>query len=585
MNRLFRFLAELRRRRVYHVAVVYAAAAFVAAQAAEIFLPRLGLPDWTVTLVVVLAVTGFPVALILGWVFDITPSGVHRTTGPPDRPDAPRPGGWRVAGGTMAAAGVLLLGGWWLSSMAFGPPSPGLDRLAVLPLANLTGDPGEEYFVQGMHDALISELAQAGISVIARPSVMRYQGAETPLRVVARELGVGAVITGSVLRAGDSVRIRVQLIETATEGHLWAATYDAELRDVLTLHRQLTQEVAREIEARLGLQAEARLAAARPVDPDAYEAWLRGRFHADRWTPRDQDIALQYFELALARDPEYAPAYAGIAEVWHVRRQFGLVPPRVAGPEIKAAILRALELDGDLAEAHMIRGMDATWGDWDWETAERSFRRALGINPSFAQVRAPYSHLLFTVGRPEEGMAQIRRALELDPFNPFIQSIYGIDLIFARRYEEAIVQLRRTVAMDPEHGLARHHLKRAYALNGMAEEAFAELRRTLPQGHDLEEVLDVAYAEEGYAGVLRRVAESRAAAARAGGMEANAPGWVIARVYAQVGDADEAFAWLEEAFEVRDPNLPYIAVDPDFDGLRDDPRFRELLRRMNLGEG
>jgi TolB-like protein/Tfp pilus assembly protein PilF len=583
MSRLLAFLRELRRRRVYHVAAVYGAAAFVAAQGAEIFLPRLGLPDWTVTLVVVLAVAGFPVALILGWTFDLTPEGVRRT-GEAREGEAPlRPGRWRLLGGTAAAVAVLVGGGWWLSARAFDrSPAPPIHRLAVLPLANLMNDPEEEYFVQGMHDALISELHQAGLEVIARTSVMGYRDTDRPVRLIARELGVGAVIEGSVLREGDRVRIRVQLVHGATESHLWGRTYDAQLRDVLGLHRRITWEVAEEIRASLSPGAERRLAADEPVNAEAYEAWLRGRFHKDRWTPRDSEIALQYFERALERDPRYAPAHVGIAEVWHFRRQAGMVPAREAGPHVKAAAMRALELDPALAPAWMIRGMDATWGDWDWVAAEEAFRRAVELSPGFAQVRAPFSHFLFVMGREEEALAQIERALALDPFNPFIKSIYGIDLIFARRYDEAIRQLLGTLALDPEHGLARHHLKRAYALSGMHAEAFEAIRRAMPPVGGHAEGLEAAFAEGGYPAALRILADARADAARADGAAANLAGWEVARLYAQIGDLDEAFRWLEEAFERRDPNLPYVAVDPDFDNLRGDPRFAGLLRRMNL---
>ena len=275
-------------------------------------------------------------------------------------------------------------------------PAPRIESIAVLPLANLSGDPEQDYFAAGMHEALITDLAKLGgfKRVIARSSVMRYQDTDKPLPQIARELNVDAVITGSVLRSGDRVRITAQLINAATQELLWADRYERELRDVLSLQNEIVAAIAREIQLQLTPQEQARLAIARTVNPEAYEDYLQGQFHWYKQSPQGFETALQYFELALEKDPNYTLAYTGIAAVWGSRHQHGLGPTREAGPRAKAAALKALELDSTLAEVQHRLAAVRVWTDWDWEGGEAEFRRALEINPNYAGAHSAYSHLL-----------------------------------------------------------------------------------------------------------------------------------------------------------------------------------------------
>ncbi len=486
----------------------------------------------------------------------------------------------------VALAAVVLLSGlgWWLvrERAGLGGPVDGpIVSLAVLPLQNLMGDPEQEYFVDGMSEALIADLSKIGaLKVISRTSVMQYKDARKPLREIARELGVDGIIEGSVLRADGRVRITAQLIRAATDTHLWAESYERDLQDVLRLQSEVAQAIAREIEIVVTPEEEARLASASTVNPEAYEAYLKGQFHWYKQSPQDYETALEYFQLALEKDPNYALAYTGIAAVWGGRQQHGLVPPREAGPRAKAAALKALELDSTLAEVHHRLAAVRVWTDWDWEGGEAEFRRALEINPNYAEARAVYSHLLMIMRRPEEAMAQIERALELDPFNSFFQGMYGVDLIFVRRYDDAIVQFRNALRTAPNDLLAHYVLWDALHMKRRYEEALVEAKAHYDAAGDREagEALARGYAEAGYPGAMSLAAETLAARSK---LTYVSP-FDIAHLYALAGENDRTLEWLERAYEERDPNMPYLSVIPVFDPLRDDPRFQDLLRRMDL---
>ncbi|MGH7510214.1 MAG: protein kinase domain-containing protein [Gemmatimonadales bacterium] len=477
------------------------------------------------------------------------------------------------------AAGVLLLGagGWWVSGMV---EEPAIRRLAVLPLANLTNDPEQEYFAQGMHDALISELAQAGVPVIGRTSVMQYQQTIKPAREITRELNADAVVEASVARSGDSVFIRAQLVDGGTEQTLWAGAYAGDLRSVQALHRQVTRAIAGEVRSALTPEAEARLSDAQPVNPEAYEAYLKGMFHWRRATPQDLETAEQYFRLALTRDPGYALAHAGIALVWVARQQNGYVAASKASPLAKAAAARALALDSTLADVHFTLAGIRCWTDWDWKGAESSFRRAIALNPNGPQSRAYYSHLLHILGRPKEAMAQIDLALKLDPLNPLFQGLYAMDLMYARRFDDAIALLQETLKTEPHNAVALATLRSAYHQKAMYPEALDVWKASFLAKGDAEaaEALARGSAEAGYSGALTRVAELLTARSRT----SHVTPWQIGTLYTRAGKNEAALDWLEKAYQARDPNMPYLSVDPIFDELRSDPRFQDLLRRMDL---
>ena len=479
----------------------------------------------------------------------------------------------------MAGALILALGAWLL---IFPKRGQAFDSIAVLPIENLTGDPGLEYFAEGATDELIGQLAQIGaLRVISRTSVMKYKASKTPVPELARELKVKGVVEGAVHRAGDRVRIRVELIDALPEErNLWSQTYDRAMTDVLVMYSEMARTIAGRMQVKLAPQELTRLAAARKVDPEAYDAYLKGQSHWYKLTRPDLESALQDFELALAEDPNYAQAYAGIAGVWIGRLQQGFVPRSEAAPKAKAAAAKALELDSMLAEVHNILGGIKTWTDWDWEGGEAEYRRAIELNPNYPDPRATLSHLLNIRKRPEEAMSQIQRALELDPLNALFRAHYAMDLMYARRYDDAVAVLLDTLKTSPNDLVALSTLRSAYHMKHMVPEALDAWKASYAArgDHEAEEALARGFREGGYPKALERAAETLAARSS----EVYVPAWQIGTLYTRAGKKDEALRWLEKAYQAHDPNMPYISVDPIFDVLRDDPRFKDLLRRMNL---
>ncbi|MBN1223134.1 MAG: protein kinase, partial [Candidatus Aminicenantes bacterium] len=459
-----------------------------------------------------------------------------------------------------------------------------MDSIAVLPVDNLSGDPGQEYFSDGMTDALINELSKiSSLRVISRQSVMRYKRSEKSVSEIAKELGVKVVVEASVLTAGNRVQMRTQLIQAASERNLWAQSYEREISDILILQSEMAQAITHEIRIKMTPQEEALLTSARRVDPEAYEAYLKGQFHWYKLTRQDLDTALQYFELAREKDPNYALAYSGIASVWIGFQQQGLVPSSEAGPKAKAAALKALELDDTLAEVHDTLAGIKAWTDWDWEGGETEYRRSIELNPNYPDARASYSHLLSIMRRPDEAMAQIERVMDLDPLNVLFRDHYAMILMYAHRYDEAVNLLREILKISPDDWVALAALRTAFHLKKMYPEALEIWKRSYAAkgDHEAEETLMRGYQEGGYQVALQRVAEMMEVRSHTTFVTP----WQIGTLYTRAGKYDKALDWLEKAYEAHDPNMPYISVDPIFDDMRSDLRFKDLLRRMNLPLG
>jgi len=459
---------------------------------------------------------------------------------------------------------------------------PAYERLAVLPPTNLMNDPEQAYFVQGVHNALISELQRAGVVVIARQSMLKYQNTGMQIREIAQELGVDALIQPSVMRAGDSVEIEVSLVDGTTQQYVADPIIRrGDLRDVERLYRGLTAAIATEIHATLAPQAEAFLASARPVNPQAYEAYLKGQFHSDKYTPQDLEMALHYYQTALEIDPDYALAYVGIAYVWQDRAQFGMVPSNEALPRVRTALARALELDSTLVEAQADPAMK-TWLEWDWEAAETAFLRLIEFNPNDPGTRSTYSHFLLITKRPTEALEQSELAIEADPFGEGIQAWHAMVLYMVRRYDDAIAQCQRLLRMSPNNGLALSGLWLVYEAKGMYDESLAAAQSFFSVlGYtQAEEALASGYAEGGYRGAMRHLGDTLATVRNVTYVLPTD----IALAHALAGENSRALDWLEQGFEERDPGMPYLGAVPIYDPLREDPRFQDLVRRMGLPE-
>ena len=458
-----------------------------------------------------------------------------------------------------------------------GGASPGrIESLAVLPLANLSGDPEQEYFADGMTEALIANLGKIGaLQVRSRTSIMQYKGVKKSLPEIARELNVDAVVEGSVLRVGDQVRITAQLIHAPTDTHLWVDSYERDLRDVLALQREVARAIAREIKVAVTTTEETRLASARRVNPETYEAYLKGMFYLNKFTPEGTEKGLDYLRQAIEKDPADPLAYAGLARGYSIIGH-GPAPSPEALPRAKAAALKALELDDTVAEAHAALAQIKLYEDWDWEAAEQAFQRALKLNPNLALTRAHYSWYLQLFGRTDEALAEMRRVQEVDPLAPLWPAYQGWQYWWAGQYEEAIDEARKSLELDSDFAVGLYVLGSVYAAKGMYEEAIAAHQKTGAVAPDWGWGLGHTYVLAGQKDKARKIAAD---------LEEEAKNhWGLAEIYTALGEKDEAFRWLEAGYEYRHNWIPWMGWNPNYEPLRSDPRFGDLLRRMNLPE-
>jgi TolB-like protein/tRNA A-37 threonylcarbamoyl transferase component Bud32/Tfp pilus assembly protein PilF len=503
---------------------------------------------------------------------------------------APAPSGWRKealpaaygAAGVLALVAVLVglnVGGW--RERLMGKPSPtSVSSLAVLPLENLSHNPEQDYFADGMTEELITQLAQIGATrVISRTSVMPYKGVQKPLPQIARELKVDAVVEGSVQRLGDRVRITAQLVEGATDRHLWAQSYERDLKDVLALQSEVARAIAGEIRVKLTPQQQARLAAKRAVNPAAHEAYLRGRFQANMATRESLQRSIEYYQQALQIDPQDALAYAGMADSYAALEGYYL-PPWETMPRAKAAATKALQLDESLAEAHTSLGFVRLLYDYDWSEAEREFQRAIELNSNFADAHHGYAAYFAAMGKRDEALAEIRRAQELDPLSSAINVELAWLLFISRQNEQAIEQCRKMIDVEPRLALAHTFLALAYARKGQFAEAVAEAEkgRQLDDSPLVAAMLGGIYAAANKGAAARRVLEQLKEEAK----QRYVCPYEVAVIHLHLGDKDQALKWLQKAYAEHESCMAWLKVDPRFDPLRSDPRFADLLRRIGL---
>lgn len=574
------FWGELKRRNVFRVGVAYLALAWLLVQVASIVLPAFDVARWAMQGTIVVLAIGFPIALICAWIYEFTPEGLRRTDDLPPEAVVVVHSGRKLDFaiiGVLALALITVVAGRYLIEPE---PVARLDSIAVLPLVNLSGDSDQEYFADGMTEALISNLAKiSALRVISRTSAMRYKNSTMSLPEIAAELGVAVIVEGSAVRSGDRIRITAQLIDAATDRHLWTETYDRDFSDSLALQSALARRIAEQIAITVTPQEQQRLAAATGVDSVAYEAYLKGLQHFYRLTPADLDLAQQYFESALEADPDSARAHAGVALTWVGRMQMGFIPASVAGPQAKAFALRALTLDEDIAEVHFVLANVNTWFEWDFAAAETQFLRAIELRPGYPDAAALYSHYLSAMGRTDEALEQIDRALDLDPFNPFFRALNGVVLHMAGRYDEATDEFQAALAVVPNLPFALQVMTGSLHFAGRYDEALAAQKTLMTVLGDAQAAaaLDSADGEGGYVKAMRRVAEISGERSLAVG----AAGFFVASRYSYAGDSENVIAWVRHAIEQRDPNVPYLRL-PEFGAVRGDPRFAALVEEVGL---
>jgi TolB-like protein/DNA-binding winged helix-turn-helix (wHTH) protein/Tfp pilus assembly protein PilF len=464
------------------------------------------------------------------------------------------------------------------------PPTVAVSSIMVLPLENLSGDPEQEYFADGITDALIGDLARiGGLHVISRTSSMHYKGTKKSLPEIAREIKVDAVVEGTVQRSGDRVVIRAQLIHAATDRHLWVRDYEREMRDVLDLQSEIAQAIAREVQIKLTPAEQARFTSRHPVRPKAFDEYLQGRYlYWNKRTEENLNKAIGHFQNAVKEDPDFAQAHVGLADCYNALGtvQVGALPPVEARSKAEQAASKALELDPALAEAHTALGYVKHY-NWDWAGAEQDLKRAIELNQNYANAYNFYAGYLMTRGRAEESIAASNRARELDPFSLSISVQRGFLPENARRYDEAIAQLRSVIEMDPNHYQAYWTLGHAYAAKGQFEDAIKAAEKAVDLSEGVPGALGILGLAYGLAGrkadankvlnELLKLNETRYVTPAA-----------LVNVYIGLGDKEKAFEWLEKAYQERSNYLGYLKVFPIVDPLRPDPRFADLLRRIGL---
>jgi TolB-like protein/DNA-binding winged helix-turn-helix (wHTH) protein/Tfp pilus assembly protein PilF len=470
----------------------------------------------------------------------------------------------------------------WRNRLLRRSPAVHIQSIAVLPLQNLTGDPAQEYFADGMTEALITDLAQINtLTVISQTSVMRYKGSPKSLPQIARELNVEGVVEGAVVRSGNRVRIDAQLIYAPTDRHFWARSYERSTSDVLSLQSEVAQAIANEIRANLTPSEQAHLASARPVNPEAYEAYLKGRYYFEKRSGPALNTAIEYFEQAIKIDPNFALAYAGLSDAYDIAG-FGLalsMPQGEAAAKSRAAAVKALELDGSLAEAHTALAHVLQDVDRDWAGSEVEYRRALELNPGYANAYLWYSWLLRERGRRAEDLAMARRALQLDPMSPIMLRNMGSALWWWGDLDQAIEQYRKALAIDPNRFNVLLVMGGALTERGIYAEATADVQKALtlsPGNIRAQGMLAYIYAITGRRAEARKILNQLKRLPT----EPLAP-QELAIIYAGLGRNEEALEWLQKAAETPDTLNPHypLFVDPRFQELRNDPRFQESMRR------
>lgn len=488
----------------------------------------------------------------------------------------------------VAAVCVLAVGVWgwrqWRHPKGV-PPLPGIRSLAVLPLQNLSGDPSQDFLADGMTEELIGRLSRIqGLRVISRTSSMHFKNTQLSVPEIAKMLAVDAIVEGSLVQERHQIRVHAQLIRAATDEHIWAGEYQREYQGILEVQEEVARNIVEQIELNLTPEERARLASRSPVDPQAYENYLKGRYYFSQRTKDALQKSIASFQQAITSDPAYAPAYSGLAEAYAMLGFRGGLPSNDALSGAKKAALKAIELDNSLAEPHASLAFIWETYDWDWPGAERQYKKALELNPGYAQAHNWYAGYLTYTGRFNEGITEAMRARELDPLSLPLNNALAGRLLAGGRYDEALRQVQQTLELDDHFAPAHQTLGWVYLYSGKQSEAIREFQDALELSGaadtDIQLDLGFAYAVSG------KREEARTILVKLEHMHQQGltPSASVAILYGALGDSSEAFGWLEKAYEERDPQLTYLKVGRRFEPLRKDQRFGQFVRRVGLPE-
>jgi serine/threonine-protein kinase len=578
------FFTELKRRNVYKVAVAYAVVAWLLIQVATQVFPFLEIPNWVIRLVIALVAIGFPIALIIAWAFEATPDGIKRTEVADSMPAAAgqKKHVWIyvvIVGGAISAA-LFLAGRFTAGNRSSSSDDVSNKSIAVLPFDNLSHDPDNAYFAEGVQDEILTRLAKvADLKVISRTSTQKYKSAPDNLREIAKQLGVANILEGTVQKANDQVRVNVQLINALNDAHLWADIYDRKVTDIFAAESEIAKTIADTLRAKLTGSEMAAMAKAPTANSEAYEVYMKGRYFWNKRTGADLHKAIDYFNQAIAKDPNYALAYVGLADAYVLLSNYGAAAPKDSVPQAKAAVKKALELDANLAEAHASAGILAG-NDFQFEQSISEFERSIQLSPNYATAHHWFGDgPLMTLGRFDRAVSEGKRAVELDPLALINNADLGWVYINARRYDDAISQLRKTIEIDPRFYLARYYLGQALQLNGQLKEGIAEYRAAVELNDDPVALafLGQAYARDGEKEEARKILARLTEAVKSRYVSQ----YSFALVLLALGDKEAAMDALEQSYRNgENADLSVIRVDPFMDDLRGQPRFEALAEKI-----
>jgi TolB-like protein/Tfp pilus assembly protein PilF len=593
------FFAELKRRNVYKVAVAYAVVAWLLIQAASIFLPAFDSPPWVIKIFMIVIIFGFPVALLLSWAFEITPEGIKRESEIEPNKSITRRTGRKIVAVTIAlavvAAGLFVYQLVRPAATSLGDipqieegraagaslPAPN-KSIAVLPFDNLSRDPDNAYFCEGVQDEILTRLAKvADLKVISRTSTQHFKSAPENLPQIAKQLGVAHILEGSVQKAGDQVRVNVQLINALNDAHLWADTYDRRLVDIFGVESEIAKTIAETLQARLTGSERSSIAKTVTVNPEAYELYLRGRFFSEKRTGADLRKSIEYYDQAISKDPNYPLAYVGLADSHLLLSAYGAISPKEAASPARAALKKALDLDDSLGQAHASSGLLATL-ELDWDRAITEPERAIQLNPNYATAHHWLALPLMTSGQFDRGIAQANRAIELDPLSLICNSDLSWIYFNARRYDQAEAQARKTLEIDSHFAVAHYYLGETLQFKGKLTDAIAEFQKSADLNKDpfSLSMLGQAYARQGKNDEARKVLARLTEEAK---WRYVSP-YALAVVLTALGDNAHAIDQLEHGYDDTGFYISLIKVDPLLDDLRGDPRFGALVQKITRGK-
>jgi TolB-like protein/Tfp pilus assembly protein PilF len=593
MNRR-NFFGELKRRNVYKVAVAYAVVSWLLVQAASIFLPAFDAPPWVMKIFIIVIIFGFPVALIFSWAFEITPEGIKLESEIDPNKSIKRRTGRKIVAVTIAlavvAAGLFVYQVVRSRSTSTSQSNasaarteaatvPSNKSIAVLPFDNLSRDPDNAYFCEGVQDEILTRLAKvADLKVISRTSTQHFKSAPENLPQIAKQLGVMHVVEGSVQRAGDQVRVNVQLINALSDAHLWAETYDRRLIDIFSVESEIAKNIAESLQAKLTGSEKSSMAKAPTANPEAYELYLKGRFFWNKRSGADLRKAIDYFNQAIAKDPNYALAYAGLADSYLLLPNYGGMSTQEAISPARAAVRKALELDDSLAEAHASLGLLNTL-ELHLEGAVSDFERAIQLKPNYATAHHWLMLGQLSLGRFDQAIAEGKRAVELDPLSVIINADFAWTYACAHRFDEAETQARKTLEIDPRFFLVHYYLGGISQLKGRLNDAISEFQTAVDLNNDAYSLamLGQAYARAGRKDEAQKILARMTEEAKSRYIAPYA--WAL--MYDGLGEKERAIDELERAYQKSDTNYLFvIKVDPLLEDLRSIPRFAALVQKV-----